>query len=257
MGNFTYLRYADNKGSVAATTITPSTEASGYLATNLKVLPISKHWRTTGVASENLQFDLGSALPVNLFGIVNHNLSSTATITVNGGSTANPGGGQYTTTVTWREFDAFKLLSAAQTWQYWKFIFVDTANVDGYIKVGVPLIGNATTLDFHWRNGAAFSDEYSSIFFRTPGGAVYAEPVYGIIKMNMQFGPLSVANMATLRTLYRGLLGPANPIFIIPESQTNDGYFGRFVNVFSRKMDFREYVDLSFEEDGRGRDILG
>ncbi len=252
-GFFTYLRHADNK-SIAAT-IAASSASGSYPVTNLNTLPVSKHWRSTGITSEDLQIDLGAIYSIDLMGIVNHNLTSAATVTINGGSTANPNGGQYTTTLTYRQFDAFKLLTSVQTWRYWKFIFVDTGNTDGYIKIGNLLLGDSTTLPFHWRNDGEFTDDYINILTRSPGGAVYAENVYGVISQKFQFGPLSVANMATLRTLYRGLRGSAAPIFIIPESLIYDGYFGRFVNAMSRRLSQYEYTELQFVEDGRGRDI--
>ena len=255
MGNFSYLKYTDNKGSASATSITASTEATAYPSSNLKVLPIAKHWRSTGVTSENLQLDLGSAMAIDLFGIVNHNLTSSATITINGGSSANPGGGEYTTTIAWREFDAFKLLAAAQTWRYWKFIFADTTNSDGYIRIGCLLLGDSTELTFHWQYGSSFRDSFVNTAKRSGGGVPYYEAIYGLRSQVFHFGPLTVSEMAVLRTLYRSLQGSANPLFVIPESQTNDGYFGRFVNDLDRKLDYQESCDLEFEEDGRGRDI--
>lgn len=236
-------------------TFTASTASTVYPVTNLNVLPVAKHWRTTGVSSENLQIDLGATYAIDLMGIVNHNLTAAATITVNGGSTANPDGSQYTTTITYRQFDAFKLLTAGQSWRYWKFIFADSSNTDGYIKIGLVLLGDTTTLGFHWRNDSIFTDEYVNILTRSPGGAVYAENIYGVISQKFQFGPLSVTDMATLRTLYRGLRGSAGPIFIIPESLIYEGYFGRFVSAMSRRLNVREYTELEFVEDGRGRDI--
>ena len=259
MANFTYLKYTDNKGSASATTITASTAATAYPASNLKTLPIAKHWRSTGITSEDLQLDLGSALSIDLFGLINHNITASGTITVNGGSSANPDGSQYTTTVTRSEFDAFKLLSTAETWRYWKFIFADTTNPDGYIKVGKLLLGDSTTLAFHWQYGSKFTDRFVNIFKRSGGGVPYYEPVYGLVSQVFSFGPLTVAEMVTLRTLYRDLQGSANPLFIIPESgasgSSGGGYFGRFANEMVRTLNYQEYCDLEFESDGRGRDI--
>lgn len=252
---FTYLKYTDNKGAASATTITASTAATAYPSSNLKVLPIAKHWRSTGITSENLQLDLGSAMSIDLIGIINHNITASGTITINGGSSANPDGSQYTTTITRREFDSFKLLSTAESWRYWKFIFADTTNADGYIKIGKLLLGDSTTLAFHWQYGSKFTDRFVNIFKRSGGGVAYYEPIYGLISQVFAFGPLTVAEMAVLRTLYRDLQGSANPIFVIPESQTNDGYFGRFVSEMTRSLDYQEHCDLEFESDGRGRDI--
>lgn len=252
---FTYLTHADNKAVATATTVSASSEASGYAASNLKLLPVSKHWRSTGDSSEYVEFDLGSAQSISMIALLNHNLTSAATITVRAGSSAAPNGSQFETTLTYREFDAFKLLAAAESWRYWRIIFADASNPDGYIKVGIVMLGSYTTLAFHWQYGAMFTDSFTNIHRRTGGGAVYAEAVFGIIRHTFSFGPLTQANMATLRTLYRTLRGSANPLFVIPEYGTYEGYFGRFTSEFARTLNFHEYVDLEFEEDGRGRDI--
>lgn len=256
MGNFTYLTHEENAVSADACVVTGSTTASSsYAASNTKSLPIAKHWRSTGVSSENLQIDLGSAKTVDLIGIVNHNLTSSAVITVYAGSAANPDGTQFSTTISWREFDAFKLMSTAQTYRYWKFIFANGSNPDGYIRVGYLLVGNSTTFDFHWQYGAKMTDRFVNLDNISAGGVPYVETKYGIIIHSFEFGPLSVTNMVTLRTLYRDLMGSAKPLFIIPESQTNDGYFGRFINDFARTLNYYEYANLDFREDGRGRSI--
>ncbi|MGH9341985.1 MAG: hypothetical protein ACRD1R_20965, partial [Acidobacteriota bacterium] len=115
MGFFAYLTHNDN--DLAAGTITASSEDASYPKVNLTALPISKPFRFTGDTSENLQIDLGAAKNIDLVALINHNLTSAATITVNGGSAANPGGTEFQTTISYREFDAFKLLAAAQTWR--------------------------------------------------------------------------------------------------------------------------------------------
>lgn len=252
---FSYLTHDQNKTVATGASFTASTEATGYPATNLKVQPVTKHWRSTGIASENLQIDLGSALAIDILGIINHNLTSSATITVNGGSSANPDGSQYTTTITWRQFDAFKLLTATQSWRYWKFIFADTTNPDGYIRVGFCILGDFTELAFHWQYGSSMSDRFDNIYRRTGGGAVYSEKKYNYVHYVFNFGPITQAQGSTLRTLYRDLSGSAVPIFVIPEKDVNDGYFGRFTGEFTRKLDYYEYVALDFEEDPRGRQI--
>ena len=255
MGNFTYLTHDENAVTASAAVVTGSTTATGYAASNTKSLPIAKPWRSTGVVSENLQIDLASAQAVDLLGIVNHNLTSAATITVYGGSTANPNGSQFSTTITYREFDAFKLLAAAETYRYWKFIFADAANSDGYIKIGYLLIGDSTTLGSHWNNSSTMSDIFVNLTRISGGGVPYVEAKYGVISHTFKFGPLTIALAAVLRTLYRALQGNAKPLFVIPESQTNDGYFGRITNDFTRDLGQYESVDLSFTEDGRGRSV--
>lgn len=256
MGYFTYLTHDDNKAAASAATVTGSTASTSYPASNVKTLPIAKHWRATGVVSESLLIDLGSALPIDLIGAVNHNLTSSATITVYAGSTSPPDGSQFSTTIAYREFDAFKLMTSSQTYRYWKFTFADPTNTDGYIKVGYLLIGDSTTTSFHWNNDAPMTDRFVNLNRLSAGGVPYIEQKYGVIAQTFKFGPLSQADMTTLRTLYRALKGSAKPLFVIPESGTVQGYFGRFMNDFIRQLGLYEFADLDFLEDGRGRSII-
>lgn len=250
MGNLTFLANSDNK--LVGSTITPSSAASAYPVANLTALPISKPFRFTGDTSENLQIDLGSALPIELIALVNHNLTNAATITVNGGSSANPDGSQFTTTVTWRERDAFKLLSSPQTWRYWKIIIADSANPDTFIELGFAMLGDSTTLGFNFRYGGQLIDEQINLEVETEFGSPQVVELYDRIRLVLPFTNLPAADATTLRTLYRTLKRNLIPLFLIPDSAVNDGYFGRWVSHFERQDEFLRSVTMEFLQDGEG-----
>ncbi len=254
-GTFSYLQNQNNLAVAAAASITSSSAATNYPAANATTLPIGKSWRATGKTSEWIEIDLGSAQAINLFGIINHNISSSGTVTVTAGSSAAPNGSQYSLVLTYRQFDEFSLLAVNQTWRYWRFTFADTTNVDGFIRVGYVIIGNATTPGFHWQYDSEFTDHYVNTKRRSAGGVVFAQAIYGHAVIKFNFGPLSVANMAILRAVYRAQRAEATPLFIIPESNLYDGYFGRFINDMIRRLNIYEWATLWFEEDDRGRSL--
>lgn len=250
MGNFTYLANSDNK--LVGATITPSTADSSYPIANLTSLPISKPFRFTGDTSENLQIDLGSALPIDLIALINHNLTNAATITVNAGASSNPDGSTFTTTITWRERDCFKLLSSPQTYRYWKIIIADSANPDTFIELGFAMLGDSTELGFNFRYGGQFIDEQHNLEVETEFGSPHVVELHDRVRILLPFNNVPAADAVTLRTLYRTLKRNLIPLFLIPDSAVNDGYFGRWVSQFEREDEFLRSVTMEFLQDGRG-----
>lgn len=250
MANFAYLANSSNK--LVGATITPSSAASAYPIANLTSLPVSRPFRFTGDTSEVLQIDLGSALPIDLFVLENHNLSSAATITVNGGSSASPNGSQFTTTITWRERTAFKLLSSAQTWRYWSVTIADPANVDTFIELGFAMLGAATVSSFNYRYSGQFIDEQVNLEVETEFGSPHVVELHDRVRLVLPFTNIQAAEAATLRTLYRTLKRNLVPLFLIPDSAINDGYFGRWMSHFERQDEFLRSVTMEFLQDGKG-----
>lgn len=250
MANLAYLPNSSNK--LVGATITPSSAASAYPIANLTALPVSKPFRFTGDTSEVLQIDLGSALPIDLCVIENHNLSAAATIVLNGGSSPSPNGSQFTTTLAWRERTAFKLLSTAQTWRYWSVTIADSANVDTFIELGFAMLGAATTSAFNYRYGGQFIDEQHNLEVETEFGSPHVVELYDRVRLVLPFNNLPAADAVTLRTLYRTLKRNLVPLFLIPDSAVNDGYFGRWVSHFERQDEFYRSVTLEFLQDGKG-----
>src|SRR3990167_992116 len=85
-----FLSHSDNKAVASVTTITASSANATYPASNLKLLPITKVWRsaTAALSSVTLLFDLNAAQTVNVVGLMNANLTSAATLLVEAGTTS-------------------------------------------------------------------------------------------------------------------------------------------------------------------------
>ena len=91
-------------------------------------------WRSTGVTSEYIEIDLGSAQQVTALCLLDHNLTNGATITLKGDADgAGWGSPDYSQAVTWRS--GIMILYLDQTYRYWRVEFADAANGDGYLQV--------------------------------------------------------------------------------------------------------------------------
>lgn len=248
-----YLSEVDNYMTTATTTA--STTNSAYPVANVSAMPVAKTHRFTGKTSENYQIDLGSAKAVNAIVLVNHNLSSGATITVNAGAAANPNGSTYTTSMSYRQFDAYVLI-AAQTYRYWKIIIADTGNSNAYIEVGYVMLGALSTAAFQFRYGWHQEDDFMNLERETVFGISPAEEMYRRTKITLPFGPLNSANFTTLRNLYIQQRRNVYGIWVMPvASNSADGYFGRFTSQLDRQVEYYSSTSLTFMEDSRGRSI--
>lgn len=110
--------------------------------------------------------DIGSAKSIRLIAITGHNLGATATIRVraaasSGDVTASPAvdttqnvwlGSNTPTTNTGQNGDpihtpcALVILSAAQSYRYWRVDIADTGNADGYVEIGYLQLWEALEL---------------------------------------------------------------------------------------------------------------
>lgn len=257
MGYATYLSNKDNwMGKTDVTvTVAASTADANYPVGNVNALPVAKPFRFTGKTSENLQIDLGAARIVNLIGILNHNLSAAATVTVYGGSTPNPNGGQYSTTIPWRQYDSFSLI-VTQTWRYWKIIFADTGNTDAFIQVGYVVMGNASDLTFGFNYGWTLEDNYESLDQESEMGTAHVASLFYRIGITMDFDSMTAAEVAILRALYLNVQRNAYPVFLIPDKVIYDGYFMRWISFFDQTIGLRRSVRIQWKEESRGKKMV-
>jgi hypothetical protein len=253
MGNLAYLVDTDN--AIKAATITASTIDNNYPVANLKVLPISKPFRFTGKTSENLQIDLGSAQAIDCIALLNTNMVGGATITVNAGNSANPNGTTYTTTITFRQYDSFKLLPAAQTYRYWKIILANSACPDSFLQIGYLMMGDSTTLGFNYAPDWTFTDEHSNLEHETELGTWHVIELYNRVRLHLPFRALLQADMDILRALQRSLKRSLVPVFIIPDSAGTEAFFCRSVANFEQQIEFYRNVDMEFLQEARGNSI--
>jgi len=250
-----WITHANNFAAEEDTDITVSSTDNNsiYPAENLKTVPSSEVWRSFDAATQTLLFDLGTARSVNIIALVTHNLSSAATITIQAGPTS--GVASFSVSMTWREAVAFKYLSTAQTYRWWKITLSDASNPYGFIEVGYPIIGSLVKPEFTMQQGWTDADQIVNSRVETEFGTPYTEEIYRCRRLSLSFGPLTSAQAAQLSTLYRECNRNAKPFLLLPEREGTEAYFGRLMNMFSDKLDFYDYVDVEFEEDNVGHSV--
>lgn len=158
------IRIGYNWDTFDASTITSSSEASSDLADDNVVHDhVGKPWRTSSDNGEWIAFDLGGATQIKTVGIFNHNLSASATVTLEADSAAtfdsdsgSPEYSQALTIATDADGNPHKRIVyfLDQTYRYWRISISDyPTNTDGYIQIGRIVMGTYYEPDRNMREG--------------------------------------------------------------------------------------------------------
>ena len=125
-----------------AATITGSSQANTDLVpANVVHDHVSKMWRTTGKASENIVFDLGTATKITVFSMFTFNLTSAATVTLQANASDSWGSPSYSQVLTIAT-DADSAVHQRivffldQTYRYFRLLLADAGNADTYLQIG-------------------------------------------------------------------------------------------------------------------------
>jgi hypothetical protein len=146
--NFAYTNRVDTA------TITASSEVATLPAANVKQPWKTKVWRTTGDTSEWIKFNFGSAQTVRALVVVGHNLTSGATIKIQGNATDVWTAPSVDVTLTWNAANLVYLWGSDQSYQYWRITLADAANPSGYLEIGRVFLGPTTTPDRNFSSWA-------------------------------------------------------------------------------------------------------
>ena len=123
-------------------TITGSSQANADLVpANVVHDHVSKMWRTTGKASENIVFDLGTATKITAFSMFTFNLPASATVPLQANASNSWGSPSYSHALTIAtDADGAVLPRIVyfldQTYRYWRVLLADSGNTATYLQIG-------------------------------------------------------------------------------------------------------------------------
>lgn len=143
-----------------AATVTASSEASSDLAAeNVLTKSPSEPWRATGDTAEWLKFDLGAQTALTGIGLFGFNLTSGATVVLEGNATDSWGSPSFQETLSLAtDSDSVvlkRLVYFPSTFDHrWaRITFADAGNSDGYLEVGRICAGTAYEPPTNYRDG--------------------------------------------------------------------------------------------------------
>lgn len=104
-------------------------------------------WRSSAVTPQTLTFDFGSAKQPKVLVVLDHNLTSAASVVLQGSSVSNFASIGASYTIPWRTSALLHFLGdPLQTLRYWRLQLSDPANPDGYYRVSEVFLGDYTRL---------------------------------------------------------------------------------------------------------------
>ena len=221
-----WLKEVDNLAKRASIAITNPTDTAKYPAANLIRLPVSKPARLNNRGSNQIYVTFAGATSCDFMALVAHNLTSESTILLHAGATF-----QATTVnevVTWRKGTAFIYLSAAESYKYWTIDIEDTDNPNGFLEVGYLVLGNLTKADFTHQPEWSYGDRSIYVGSEFATGTPDIRQLVERQDMALMFASLDTADADTLRALVRDCRHSEKPLFFIPDTEVNEGLFGRF-----------------------------
>jgi hypothetical protein len=247
---FGFLRQNDNLLVTAA--VTSSSAADGFPASNLKQPPISRPWRSVGLTSQWFEVDFGSAKQVNFVVLNNHNLTNAATITITSGASPAPSGNSEV--ITWTKFNAYRIVSI--NFRYVRVTITDAANADGFIQVGLAMVGWEPLKNYSFSYGWDLERAFRNRLNITEYGVDHFAELYDEVIIRVMFQNRTIAQMDELEAIYESLQGVRRKLFLIPDPEGKQvGYFGRIENTFIRRHDYYHTAEIIFRSDSRGKSI--
>lgn len=99
-----------------------------------------------------------------------------------------------------------------QSYRFWRIVIVDPANVNGYVNLGVVVLGKAEVID-NPDNGFIYSLTDKSSVTTTDYGHEYVDEYPTMAQLELDFAILDYDSGRAIDTLYR-LVGNRKPVFV-------------------------------------------
>lgn len=156
-------------------TLLASSEAPNLPAANLQDPRLSLPWRSTGDSDEWIKIDAGAGntLNPNCAAIAGHNLSSGATIKIQGNATDVWTAPTVDETITWRAGAMMHFFTGSGL-RFWRFHFSDASNPDGYVQIGRLSLGTYLQMP-DIEPGPTLPRRTSTVVSESLTGQVYAD----------------------------------------------------------------------------------
>jgi hypothetical protein len=264
----TRLFYDNKIKSVFKSLIADSQHAS-YPSLNLQTDNYSKTWRTLDAAtSHNVVNDFGVPSQIDTVFLGNVNLTSAATVTIQGNATDSWGAPSFSEVLTVsglalnpKHRNLYHELSSAQTFRFWRLLISNTTNPDGYYEVGEWWIGLRVALastqqheivhtQTFERNNIENVTEYMQKY-------VYTRAERRIFRIKWE--KATAATRDELRKLERFVKGSGLPFVYVlnPFETPKESFFVRMNGdlVVQQNANDNFDIDLTLDEEAAGKSL--
>jgi hypothetical protein len=180
---------------------TPYSVDANYPVSNIYDSRLSRVYHTNGLASTEYIIikETGSPQYVSLF---NHNVSSSGTIYIEGGSSSLMSTVTWTQTLTWSSYQITSAITSTVSCTYFRLRItgISTATLS-YISLGYMFLGDYLEMP-GMRPDQTIFDETTSRITLSQGGQLYADDGYNFRSAKINFPYLTHAQRASIRSMW-------------------------------------------------------
>ena len=185
-----------------ATVIGKTSENPQFPAENTQDDILALPWRATGCGDEHVDYDLGQAREYDLVGILSHNLSPSATVSIIGADDSAFSTGVVTDALTWHAGLIVAFLGTARTKRYVRLRVQDPSNTDGFVEIGTPILYKYAELNRTFTVGYREGEDDQSQVDMSPSMNLFTvQERVPVINRVLPFEGLDTASIATVRAL--------------------------------------------------------
>lgn len=164
-------------------------------------------------APNTIIIDLGSAQQIKAVALYDHNLTSAATITLEGNDANAWGAPAFSEAITWVDDKILHYLSTAQTYRYWRISITDMTNTAGYIEIGELYLGSYIEMSRTFANGWSEDTEFLMETNETPYG-IRRDRFYNTqATWSFNFRLMTAADVTIMKTLIAAVADRTTGIF--------------------------------------------
>jgi hypothetical protein len=183
-------------------TITASSRVLEYPTDNLFDTYGTQVVKFTGKTDEWLVFEKPTFFDFNSIGIVNHNFTAAATITIEAHTSDSWGSPAYTQTLTWKEYLIYEFITAVDTADNYDFVRLrvqDAANTAN-VCFGIVILGDYIQLP-GFSFDVAFTDTNYGVSNTSESGQTDGSSKYTGRQFPVNMGAFSNTQRLAIRTL--------------------------------------------------------
>lgn len=203
----------------SATTLTASSSDASFPLSNLKNPLRSKRWRSTGVTTENIVFDMVTTEDIDSVVLLwskedGIRLSNTAVIKIQANATnvwTSPAVDQ-TLTINNTYSVASHYFTSDKSYRYWRILITDPGNPWGYIELGMAWLGKGIDID-NAQNGFQYNITDQSKAMSNDFGHKYIDEYPQVAKLDLGYNFLDYTVVQTLENAYR-VNGNRKPVLV-------------------------------------------
>jgi len=219
VANPAYL--AADKAAQTGVLVSVQSEDAIYPKENLQDAITAKLFRGSSLTDQWIEYDFGTSVTLDVWGIANHNLSASVSATLRAGATTAPS--TLIHTFTYRAADIYGSFTPASH-RFWRLTISDS--LAEAISIGWMPVGELVTLPVAPRYGGESGLEERTIEEETQAGVDW---VFRQFQRRVETYPFRFRHLyrADFETLHNAVGGRSAPMMWIPDSANPDVIFGR------------------------------